>query len=114
MTEKLKEVIMEENSILKKHPRLSLFSNLLENKFVIKKRDGTLIKSSNTLLFAIKEHEERLDPARKDLVYDATICGNIFVLGKTGSGKTTLIQSYLYKGFFGGLGHVFWASPEKL
>ena len=50
----------------------------------------------------------------KDLVYDATICGNIFVLGKTGSGKTTSIQSYLYKGFFGGLGHVFWASPEKL
>ena len=61
MTEKLKEVIMEENSILKKHPRLSPFSNLLENKFVIKKRDETLIKSSNTLLFAIKEHEERLD-----------------------------------------------------
>ena len=50
----------------------------------------------------------------KDLVYDSTICGNILVLGKTGSGKTTLIQSYLYKGFFGDLGHVFWASPEKL
>lgn len=50
----------------------------------------------------------------KDLVYNSTISGNIFVLGKTGSGKTTLIQKYLYKGFFGDLVKVFWVSPEKL
>ena len=47
MTEKLKAIIIEENKILKMHPRLNLFSNLLENKYFIVSKD-VINKSSES------------------------------------------------------------------
>ena len=59
MTEKLKAIIIEENKILKMHPRLNLFSNLLENKYFIVSKD-VINKSSESLLSSIKRLAEEL------------------------------------------------------
>ena len=59
MTEKLKAIIIEENKILKTHPRLNLFSNLLENKYFIVSKD-VINKSSESLLSSIKRLAEEL------------------------------------------------------
>ena len=58
MTEKLKAIIIEENKILKMHPRLNLFSNLLENKYFIVSKDNVINKSSESLLSSIKRLAE--------------------------------------------------------
>ena len=60
MTEKLKAIIIEENKILKIHPRLNLFSNLLENKYFIVSKDNVINKSSESLLSSIKRLAEEL------------------------------------------------------
>lgn len=60
MTEKLKAIIIEENKILKMHPRLNLFSNLLENKYFIVSKDNVINKSSESLLSSIKRLAEEL------------------------------------------------------
>lgn len=60
MTEKLKAIIIEENKILKTHPRLNLFSNLLENKYFIVSKDNVINKSSESLLSSIKRLAEEL------------------------------------------------------
>ena len=60
MTEKLKAIIIEENKILKMHPRLNLFSNLLENKYFIVSKDNVISKSSESLLSSIKRLAEEL------------------------------------------------------
>lgn len=75
MTEKLKAIIIEENKILKMHPRLNLFSNLLENKYFIVSKDNVINKSSESLLSSIKRLAEEL----QDLVYNSTISGNIYL-----------------------------------
>lgn len=60
MTEKLKAIIIEENKILKMHPRLNLFSNLLENKYFIVSKDNVINKSSESLLSSIERLAEEL------------------------------------------------------
>ena len=60
MTEKLKAIIIGENKILKTHPRLNLFSNLLENKYFIVSKDNVINKSSESLLSSIKRLAEEL------------------------------------------------------
>ena len=60
MTEKLKAIIIEENKILKMHPRLNVFSNLLENKYFIVSKDNVINKSSESLLSSIKRLAEEL------------------------------------------------------